>query len=486
MKRILTILTLLLTVAFLSWGQDIKPISPLFKNLQSPSFSFMIGGNPWIYKGSTFNPNPWTELAGWTNVKDTLTNYWSKIEITPSDTTRWGNGDAIQFVYKNGIHKDADSVKLGGSLTEDTEINVDGKLISIYDSDHGIIVQPITSTMYVDNDSTQMIVELDDKYLTIRNDFANTLLGNRGGSLEMWKDTVLIRSIKTPTSEKTSSFESRILPERIETYQYKNRGSHIVPYEVKRGTVQDTTGIRYINIPESYFQDSTLVPKYYVDNLITSPDSLKEDKSNKENTTVDNSTTKYPTVNLLKTYADTKDPSISNEGSLTVTDKTSYSKNIHSNTTGSIDIVVKVDSIIPALQISRLNNKITICADTTFLIKKSTVAAMYQPKINNSQQHLSGTNVTWNLANGKDADITLTGNTVITITNATQGLSGTLWVTNASSTYTITFAGYINSIDPFIRLNSNMVITSGGGKSDDYTYKYNGTKLNWNGTLNRN
>jgi len=214
--------------------------------------------------------------------------------------------------------------------------------------------------------------------------------------------------------------------------------------------------------------------------------SLKENLLNKENTTVDNSTTKYPTVNLLKTYADTKDPSISNEGSLTVTDKTSYSKNIHSNTTGSIDIVVKVDSIIPALQISRLNNKITICADTTFLIKKSTVAAMYQPKINNSQQHLSGTNVTWNLANGKDADITLTGNTVITITNATQGLSGTLWVTNASSTYTITFAGYINSIDPFIRLNSNMVITSGGGKSDDYTYKYNGTKLNWNGTLNRN
>lgn len=211
----------------------------------------------------------------------------------------------------------------------------------------------------------------------------------------------------------------------------------------------------------------------------------KEDKSNKENTTVDNSTIKYPTVNLLKTYADTKDPSISNEGSLTVTDKTSYSKNIHSNTTGSIDIVVKVDSIIPALQISRLNNKITISADTTFLIKKSTVAAMYQPKTNNSQQHLSGTNVTWNLANGKDADITLTGNTVITITNATQGLSGTLWVTNPTTIYTITFAGYVNSIDPFIRLASNMVITSGGNKLDDFTFKYNGSKMNWNGTLNR-
>lgn len=484
MKRILTILTLLLTVAFLSWGQDIKPISPLFKNLQSPSFSFMIGGNPWIYKGSTFNPNPWTELAGWTNVKDTLTNYWSKIEITPSDTTRWGNGDAIQFVYKNGIHKDGDSIKLGGILTEDTDINVNGKTFFIYENDHGISVQPNRTNLYLENDSTQISAELDESNLTLTNDFYNGTLGNVGTRFDMIKDSIGILSYHNLGDDVTSS-EISIKPDKIKSYQYLHRGRHTTPIEIKRGTIQDTTGIKYHNIPELYFQDSTLVPKYYVDNLIITSDTLKEDKANKENTTVDSSTTKYPTVNLLKTYADTKDPSISNEGSLTVTDKTSYSKNIHSNTTGSIDIVVKVDSIIPALQISRLNNKITICADTTFLIKKSTVAAMYQPKINNSQQHLSGTNVTWNLANGKDADITLTGNTVITITNATQGLSGTLWVTNASSTYTITFAGYINSIDPFIRLNSNMVITSGGGKSDDYTYKYNGTKMNWNGTLDR-
>lgn len=110
MKRILTILTLLLTVAFLSWGQDIKPISPLFKNLQSPSFSFMIGGNPWIYKGSLFNPNPWTELAGWTNVKDTLTNYWNKIDITPSDTTRWGTGGTDISGKEDKVNKENTTV----------------------------------------------------------------------------------------------------------------------------------------------------------------------------------------------------------------------------------------------------------------------------------------------------------------------------------------------------------------------------------------
>lgn len=104
---------------------------------------------------------------------------------------------------------------------------------------------------------------------------------------------------------------------------------------------------------------------------------------------------------------------------------------------------------------------------------------------NPATQTLSGTNVTWDLSSGKDATITLTGNTVITLTNATTGLSGTLWVTNPSTTYTITFAGYVNSIDPSIRLGANMVITSGGSKSDDYSYKYNGSKMNWNGTLDR-
>lgn len=107
------------------------------------------------------------------------------------------------------------------------------------------------------------------------------------------------------------------------------------------------------------------------------------------------------------------------------------------------------------------------------------------PVFNYTVQSLSGTNVTWNLANGKDATITLTGNTVITLSNAINGMSGTLWVTNPSTVYTITFAGYVNSIDPFIRLNSNIVITSGGSKFDDYTFKYNGTKMNWNGTLDR-
>jgi len=107
------------------------------------------------------------------------------------------------------------------------------------------------------------------------------------------------------------------------------------------------------------------------------------------------------------------------------------------------------------------------------------------PEYANTPQALTGTNPTWDLSTSRDKTITLTGNTTITLTNAVAGMTGTLWVTNAATTYTITFAGYANAIDPFIRLAPNMVITSGGGKPDDYTFKYNGTKMNWNGTLNR-
>lgn len=120
--------------------------------------------------------------------------------------------------------------------------------------------------------------------------------------------------------------------------------------------------------------------------------------------------------------------------------------------------------------------------NSTIILENDTLKAF---GVTYTIQVLSGTNIIWNLANGSDAKITLTGNTVITLSNATMGLSGTLWVTNPTTVYTITFAGYINSIAPSIRLASNMVITSGGGKSDDFTFKYNGTKLNWNGTLNR-
>lgn len=59
---------LLLTVAFLSKGQDVKPIDPInFKALQSPSWSYMtLDSAVWIFKGSTYG---WTKIHGDTHLK---------------------------------------------------------------------------------------------------------------------------------------------------------------------------------------------------------------------------------------------------------------------------------------------------------------------------------------------------------------------------------------------------------------------------------
>lgn len=274
MRKILTTLMLLLTVAFLSWGQDIKPISPLFKNLQSPSFSFMIGGNPWIYKGSLFNPNPWTELAGWTNVKDTLTNYWNKTEITSEDTTRWGNGDAIPLIYKNGIYKDSDTIKLGGVLTEDTDINVNDKYLSVYGNDKGLYINKNKSEIYVENDSTSIYMGLDEKYAYINNDSYDSDIGNLGSRINLFRDTIFITSARAIPNN--SQHHLIISNDKHEDFFYKYHGSE---FEVKRGTVQDTTGIKYVNIPTTYFQDSTLVPKYYVDGLVGGTQTLSTNGS---------------------------------------------------------------------------------------------------------------------------------------------------------------------------------------------------------------
>lgn len=469
------------------------------------------------------------------------------VDYSPLDeSARWKlNGSDNELLWRhisgvaaNGLHKDAYTIKLGGVLTENTEINANGKLMSVYESDHGIIVQPVTATMYVDNDSTQMLVELDDKYLTIRSDFANTLLGNRESSLEMWKDTILIRSIKTPTSEQTSSFESRITPEEIETYQYKNRDSHINPYEVKRGTVQDTTGIRYVNIPESYFEDSTLVTKHYVDNFIgTVSDATTTTKGIIQLAGDLSGTSASPTVVGLSLKAPLSlfDGLTSGyvprwNGTKFVNSHLQYNgtnslyiEGIYSATGGMIRLrdvyatgsnqtfmgiefnsapgfdwtIGKYSNNTSGLfQIRDQSGNIALSINESHQItfpqlasdRMSPLSALSDGTITTidlSTGTLSGTNVTWDYSVKKNYSITLTGNTVITISNVSDGDVGTLYVTNAATPYTITLAGYVNSIDPFIRLGSNMVITSGGSKSDDYTFKYNGSKLNWNGTLDR-
>ena len=74
------------------------------------------------------------------------------------------------------------------------------------------------------------------------------------------------------------------------------------------------------------------------------------------------------------------DKLITNEGKLTVSTKSTYSQNINSNTSTSIPVVLKVDSLAPAILITSTANKISLKADTTYLMRKATVASLYIPK----------------------------------------------------------------------------------------------------------
>lgn len=109
---------------------------------------------------------------------------------------------------------------------------------------------------------------------------------------------------------------------------------------------------------------------------------------------------------------------------------------------------------------------------TTFTDQKGATIAV---------QALSGTSVSWNVANGLDAIITLTGNTTITLSNLVAGTSGNLTVINPLTTYSISFAGYTNKINDFIYSSSNTVQTSGNNRIDSYSWRYDGTYLIWNG-----
>jgi hypothetical protein len=97
-------------------------------------------------------------------------------------------------------------------------------------------------------------------------------------------------------------------------------------------------------------------------------------------------------------------------------------------------------------------------------------------------QSLSGTSVTWNVTNGVNAKITISGNTTITMSNLSAGSSGNLTVTNPSTPYTLTFSGYTFKVSPYVYRAANSPYLSGGSKLDVFSWYYDGTTVFINGT----
>ncbi len=102
---------------------------------------------------------------------------------------------------------------------------------------------------------------------------------------------------------------------------------------------------------------------------------------------------------------------------------------------------------------------------------------------NYSTQTLSGTTPTLDVTSGLNAEITLTGNTVIILPNLSEGMSGNIDVTNGASVYTLTLdTGGTVVISPSLTFTGDAIDMSGSSKIDCLSWWYTGSKLFVNGT----
>lgn len=98
-------------------------------------------------------------------------------------------------------------------------------------------------------------------------------------------------------------------------------------------------------------------------------------------------------------------------------------------------------------------------------------------------QNLSGTTISYNTANGSNANITLSGNTTINMSNVQAGMVGNITIINDGTARQLTFSGYTFKISLKIRGGTNMAWSSATG-FDKFSWDYDGTRLTITGEYN--
>ena len=102
--------------------------------------------------------------------------------------------------------------------------------------------------------------------------------------------------------------------------------------------------------------------------------------------------------------------------------------------------------------------------------------------VNTTVQTLTGTAPAWNVTNGIHATLTVSGNTIITMSNCVAGTSGNITVTSPATAYTLKFTGYTRAVSPVLTPSAGVVTLSGGSNVDEFSWYYDGTYLVINGT----
>ena len=105
------------------------------------------------------------------------------------------------------------------------------------------------------------------------------------------------------------------------------------------------------------------------------------------------------------------------------------------------------------------------------------------PSFNIAPQNLSGTTITYNASLGVHANITLSGNTTINMSNIQAGTVGNITIINDGTARQITFSGYTFIISHKIRASANTAWSSAIGY-DKFTWDYDGTRVSITGEYN--
>ena len=96
------------------------------------------------------------------------------------------------------------------------------------------------------------------------------------------------------------------------------------------------------------------------------------------------------------------------------------------------------------------------------------------------------TTAVWDVNQGIDANMTMTGDCYITLQNLKVSTSGTLHITKQLTDYRLQFKGYTLSISRNIDWDSTGILISGNSKEDSYTWTYNGEVVTINGNKDYN
>ena len=415
--------------------------------------------------------------------------YIGSVDYSPLDeSARWKlNGSDNELLWRhingvaaNGLHKDSDTIKLGGTLAEDTEISGNNKDLSV----------DLAKSIYLRADD-----EMGNTSALLLNQLGAELVHdtyvdgiNNRGTLYYNLDNIYIESTKEGSDRRISKFSA----DSIVTNFINTIG-------VNRGTIQDSTGIKYVNIPESYFQDSTLVTKHYVDNLIgTVSDATTTTKGIIQLAGDLGGTSASPTVVGLSGKVNVS-PTVVQTGNINMSGIIYAGSELQSdggvrydgyNYSSAPFRFMKYDGswyqdiVVNSAQLTNLatgsTKIVTALADGTL-----SVTAITANNLINTPQEKSGTSVSLDYSLGRNMNITLTGSTTITMSNLVSGgLAGEIHVINASSVaYPITFAGYLFEFSQAVWKSGDTVVTSGLGKPDHFTYYYNGTTVEILGVL---